>query len=321
MNAPNRGLLIGATWLIGLGLIFLIQGAMGWAWTEAWPMFLILAGIAAAIGAVLSGPHGRRTPWAFTWPFIWTLLGIVLLASATGTLGVDPGELIAQLWPWALVALGAWFVVGAFVTGHRRVESLALPLGAAQKADIRISFGGGDLSTHQSAPGMLVDGSFEGGVSHRLGDPGRVDLRQDLDAGIPWLERQVLWDVGLTAEVPLDLRLEGGAYRGTIDLTDLRLASLDLQTGASDTLIRLPRAAGFTNVKAQAGAAALTIEVPTGVAARIRTRVGLGSVQVDQVRFPKIGDIYQSIDYATATDRVDIDVQGGVGSLKIRSAR
>ena len=133
---------------------------------------------------------------------------------------------------------------------------------------------------------------------------------------MPWLEQPSRWTIGLTTEVPLDLRVDTGASKATLDLGGLRLRSLDLQTGASETRVLLPRAAGATTVTAQAGAASLTIEVPAGVAARIRTRMALGA-QIDQVRFPVSGDGYESPDYATATNRVDIDVQGGVGSFRV----
>jgi hypothetical protein len=46
----------------------------------------------------------------------------------------------------------------------------------------------------------------------------------------------------------------------------------------------------------------------------------LGSVQVDEFRFPQVAGGYESPVYATATNRVDIDVQGGVGSLRVVSA-
>jgi hypothetical protein len=200
------------------------------------------------------------------------------------------------------------------------VEALALPLGDARQAKVDIRFGAGELFIHRAAPGALVDGTYQGGVRHRAVGPGHVELEQDLD-GIPWLDRDSSWDVGLTGEVPLDVRLNVGAYRGLIDLSDLRLATLDLHTGASETRVRLPRTAGATSVIAQAGAASLTIEVPDGVAARIRSRMALGSHQIDPARFPRVGDVYQSLDYATAANHVDIDVRGGVGSLHVVGCR
>ena len=52
--------------------------------------------------------------------------------------------------------------------------------------------------------------------------------------------------------------------------------------------MRLPRAAGMTTVRASAGAASLTIEVPTGVAARIKSRMAIGSSQVDERAVPAL---------------------------------
>jgi hypothetical protein len=45
--------------------------------------------------------------------------------------------------------------------------------------------------------------------------------------------------------------------------------------------------------------------------------MALGSTQIDQVRFPASAGGYESPDYPTAANRVDIDVQGGVGSLRV----
>ena len=42
--------------------------------------------------------------------------------------------------------------------------------------------------------------------------------------------------------------------------------------------------------------------------------MAIGSTNVDQARFPASAGGYESPDYATAANRVDIDVQGGVGS-------
>ncbi|HEY7941389.1 MAG TPA: hypothetical protein VID25_05550, partial [Candidatus Limnocylindrales bacterium] len=95
--------------------------------------------------------------------------------------------------------------------------------------------------------------------------------------------------------------------------------SLDLQTGASETRVLLPYAAGATTVHARAGVASLILEVPQGVAARIMTRVALGTREIDEARFPRIGDLYQSLDYATCPNRVDIAVEGGVGSVRVVS--
>ncbi|HEX5451773.1 MAG TPA: hypothetical protein VFW86_05225 [Candidatus Limnocylindrales bacterium] len=318
MTQARSGPLVLASALIGLGVVLLVQRAAELPWSEGWPLFVILVGAVAFVSTVVHGRFELGGAWAFTWPVAWIVVGVLLLLSTTGRLGQGPGELIATYWPWALIALGIWFVVGAFVpSGRGLTETLALPLDGATEGHVSIRFGAGTLMTHVAAADRLVDGSFTGGVLHRLRGPGRLELDQDTRYGLPWLDRRSDWDVGLTDAVPLDLTVAAGASKAVLDFRELRVRSLELQTGASDTRVLLPRAAGSTTVRAQAGAASLTIEVPTGVAARIRTRMALGSAQIDQTRFPPTAGGYESPDYATSSNRVDIDVGGGVGSVRI----
>jgi hypothetical protein len=304
VNPARRGSFIAATWLIGLGLVFLIREAADLSWAEAWPMFIILGGVGGFVSrAVRGGFRLVDAPWTFTGPIFWTIVGVILLQSTTGGLGQGPVELIEEWWPWLAVALGIWYLVGAIVPRGRPTETLALPLAGAIEAAVRIRFGAGELTTRTAAPGNLVDGTYLGGVVTRGLGAGHVELEQDTTYGLPWLDRKSTWTVGLTGAVPLDLRLDVGASRNLLDLRDLRVRNLEIHTGA-----------------AEAGAASLVFEVPSGVAARIRTRVALGSVRVDEVRFPRAAGGYESADYATAPNRIDIDVQGGVGSLQVISA-
>ena len=134
-----------------------------------------------------------------------------------------------------------------------------------------------------------------------------------------WSGGAARWRIGLTAEVPLELELEVGAAKTRVDLSETRLRRLRIGTGASDTRIRLPREAGETFVRAEGGAASITFEVPSGVAARVRSRMTLGSTHVD-ARFPRTADGWESPDWGSATNRVEIEIQGGVGSASVVSA-
>jgi hypothetical protein len=126
----------------------------------------------------------------------------------------------------------------------------------------------------------------------------------------------VRWEVGVTTEIPIDLRLDTGANRSVIDLTTLRIRQLELHTGASDTTVRLP-AHGQPLIRVECGFASAVLLVPEGVAAKIRGTMGLGSVTVDEARFPRATEEWVSPDYETATDRADITVAGGFGSIRV----
>jgi predicted membrane protein len=82
--------------------------------------------------------------------------------------------------------------------------------------------------------------------------------------------------------------------------------------------VNLPIQAGYTRVEVESGAASVTLRVPEDVAARIKASGGLSEISVDQNRFPRTGNGYQSADYDTAANKVDILIETGVGSVKVK---
>ena len=69
----------------------------------------------------------------------------------------------------------------------------------------------------------------------------------------------------------------------------------------------------------ESGAASLDFSVPQGVAARIRFKQGASSSSIDQSRFP-LGDggLYQSPDFDSAANKVEINLEGGANSVNVR---
>jgi hypothetical protein len=250
--------------------------------------------------------------------------------------------------PLLLVGIGIVVLVGAFVPGPWRRPSAVLPderdretgergeagtgwaapvperlgigLEGAADAEIMVTFGAGRLAVGAAAPGLLVDGTYDGGVKAEKAGPGRVRLSPPAPANLSWNRAPFTWQVGVTAEVPLRLRVESGAADAELDLAGLRLAELRLRTGASETRVTLPSAAGHTRVDVEGGAAAVRFRVPEGVAARIRSSMAIGSNEIDRSRFPRTpaGDAWESLDFATAANRVEIGFRGGVGTLSVR---
>lgn len=322
-HGGRGGAFMAAVWLIGLGVVFLIQQAWDLPWSQAWPMFLILAGIASLASTAV---HSRSFGHAFfglPWGLLMVVAGIVFLLSTTGNLGVGIGELFGRWWPVALIAIGAWFLVGAVLPWNRASASsgeLSLALDGAQSASVRVRFGGGELSIGPAPSGSLLSGSWDELPPRVERAGGSVEIRAERPYGAaPWVDRVPHWDLGLSTEVPLELRLDSGAAKTRLDLAEHQLRSLRINTGASDTRVVLPRGAGETQVRADGGAASLVLEVPAGVAARIRSRMALGSTQVDTARFPRTADGWESPDYAAAANRVEIQIQGGVGSARVVS--
>jgi hypothetical protein len=261
------------------------------------------------------------------WGGILVLAGILLLLDNLGLLTVNVWGLI---WPLFLIGLGLR-ILWRYLAGPPtpQVEEAAIPLEDAGRARVRIRHGAGRLYvTAGAGQDELASGTFGGGLDYRArrdGDLLDVDLRPSSrsfpEVMMPWFwgSRDALdWSVTLNGEVPLSLYLETGASDARLDLAELQLTDLRLQTGASSTHLTLPTSAGYTRADLRAGAAALSIRVPSGAAARIQIKGSLAGINVDASRFPRMGNVYQSPDYDTAPNKIDVDIEAGVGSIDVR---
>jgi hypothetical protein len=121
----------------------------------------------------------------------------------------------------------------------------------------------------------------------------------------------------VTGDVPLSLSVETGASRNDLDLGDLRVSDLAVRTGASETILRLPRGAGMTRARVDAGAASVRVHVPDGVALRIVGRMQVGTNDVDTRRFPASATGWSSPDYDSAANRVELVISGGLAALQV----
>jgi len=264
-----------------------------------------------------------RSSSAF-WGVVLLLLGGLFLLGNLGILAIDIWKVIGPLF---LILLGAWFLIGATI-GRRALptQQASIPLEGAAHADVHVQHGAGRLEIRAGAEsGSLASGSFSGGLrfeTRREGDRlvARMRVGEQGVWGFPWTwaPRGLEWSFGLNQEIPIALRLETGASESQLDLRDLRLSEFSLKTGASSTVLTLPAAAGMTKASIQGGAASVSIRIPEGVAASILARGGLAGISVDTQRFPRAGDRYQSPDYESAANRVDLHVEIGAGAVDVR---
>ena len=322
MSGSRRGAIVGGIWLIALGGVFLVQQALDLAWSEAWPLFIVMAGVGIGASSLvtLSGrrAHGWTIAWLLIWPAIIIAVGLLLFVDLAGLADIDAFELLATWWPLILIGLGILVLAGALWPRRESiVETLTVPTAGAAVGEVTLKFSAGELEIMAGSVGNLLDGTFEGGVIRRDLGPGRVELETDIAQMWPWYGQRVHWRVGLAPDLPITLRVEGGASRSSLDLGGLNVPSLVVKTGASDTRIALPATVERCDARIDAGAAQVRVTVPAGVAASIRAQMGIGSTSVDESRFPRTPGGWASPDYDTAQRRAEIRIQGGVGSVRV----
>jgi hypothetical protein len=137
---------------------------------------------------------------------------------------------------------------------------------------------------------------FEG-----IGDDGDIDFDLDMDE-----EDHGFLNLGLSPDVPTDLRLKVGAALSVVDLGGLPLTGLVYKTGASDTEIVF----GSVNP-----ASMETLELAVGVAEF--TATGLGNAQFDELEFKGgLGDV--RLDFTGEWSRdASATIEMGLGSLTL----
>ena len=255
------------------------------------------------------------------WGIVLIVLAALLLFSQQGWL---KGDIFGYFWPAVIILFGIWLLIGALSKGRSSSagQTISIPLESAHSARIKLDHAAGRLNIRAGASSTeLLNGVFGAEVdykSHLEADQLQVKIRNSPHFWAWFPGESLDWDIRLNGDIPLNLKIDSGASASTLDLTNLKVIDLDIDTGASSTEVTLPANAGNTHVDIDSGAASLNIHIPNGVAASIRVKSGIASVKVDSNRFPRLdGGFYQSADYATALSRADITIETGVGSVDI----
>lgn len=257
------------------------------------------------------------------WGGMFVIVGLLLLLWTMGYIDVNIWQLI---WPIALVLMGVIVLLGTTgIFGKPEVEQVTIPLEGAGEAHIVVEHGVGEARlTGPAEPGVLVSGSFGGGLNSRRSREGdRVRLKMKRQEFVfpffwPGQSSDLTWEFTVTREVPVSMKIQGGAGIVNFDMRELRLTDLKVDGSVGMITLTMPAHAGQTTTKIDGGVGTVTVNIPENVAARIRTDQGIGTVNVDQNRFPRVdGRYYQSASFDTAENRLDIKIDAGVGTVTV----
>jgi hypothetical protein len=298
MPERRRVSLVGPAILIGLGLLFLANNfgllrgnVWGVAW-RFWPLLLVLLGLEILVG--------RQSTLVSA---IIAVVGILLIIGLVAA---------AIYWGWGGVAQSG-------VTEHVVQE-----IEGAESATVTLEFAAGELKIRalEDSPD-LMDARFSGLPVERQYEvrAERGDLRlKSKEGNLAWWPGAVVennWDLALSSRIPLTLDVDTGVGQATLDLSDLQVSEFSLNAGVGSVHVILP-AMGRSTAEVETGVGEVVLEIPQGVAARIEADVGIGGLSIDGHRFPREGKYYESPDYATADNRIDLEIKGGVGTITVR---
>lgn len=138
----------------------------------------------------------------------------------------------------------------------------------------------------------------------------RIDVESRRQHGnVNWDDDHQLLNLSLSGELPLDLAVRFGAAQASLDLGGLNIASLDIETGASESRLSFdtPNAGECSRMELSVGAAEFTgLKLGNARCRRVHVEAGVGDLFLDFT-----GDLPDGFDGS-------IEVEMGLGGLEIR---
>lgn len=230
------------------------------------------------------------------------------------------------VWVWVVLALFllAMGYLGWLVErSNQASESLYQidePLGGATSAEVILRSGIGELHIGAGeTDGPLLSGEVnlipgEELEISRNEEGGKVQLALAPagTAARSMTSEQEFWDLTLSPQIPIELRVESGIGKAELDLSGLWLERLTYQGRVGSASITLPSEGSFVG-RIESGEGEITLLIPEGVAVQVETERGLGTVEANGLE--RVGrGTYQTPGFR---DGSQVSVASGVGDIHI----
>ncbi len=276
---------------------------------------------------------------SFFWPLLLIGVGIVWLMANVGIIESFSLAFLLRLWPVVLIAVGLDLMFGrrspilGVLIGLGVVAFVVLLLVMAPNLDIdlgpelktlnfseplddattaRIDL---ELTHYSTTIGVLEDSdalieaeldtledvSFQvHGTNNKV-----VGLKPRGSTSVfDWvgtLGNDARWEIGLSPQIPVDLRVDGGSGSVRLDLESMILERFDINCGSGSTRLTLPPSTESYDVRLDGASGSFTAEIADEAKFDAKIDVNSGSFKIS----------------FTGTAQAGLDIDGGSGSTTI----
>jgi hypothetical protein len=211
--------------------------------------------------------------------------------------------------------------------GPEQHESRSVDLGKSELVRAELKMGSGELDIRGGAQNggaqKLLDADFTYNVAawkpdlrYTSGGAGGDLVIEQPGPSSSHGNTKNHWDLRFNDNVPLDLKVNFGAGEARLKLGSLSLRGLNVEIGAGTLTLDLRGTpAKDYSVRVQGGVGEATVYLPKDVGISASATGGLGEISVTGLR--RNGDLYVNDTSATAKVKIRLDIQGGVGSIRL----
>ena len=296
----------GALWL--LANLDVISGANLSVLVRLWPLILIAVGIDVL--------------FAHRSPLVGGLLGLATIGLGVGLVLAGPSLGLAD--EGSPSFFGVPFVIDGDV--DIKSDTFTAPLGDAQSASITLDLSRGHtIASALSGSDDLIDANL-----HYLGtirfdvDEGRMTTVTLNEVNAPSniggfgfnLPDQLLWDIGLSADVPLELVVDGGSGPVDLYLSGLELVEFGLDVGSGPVTVELPSGNDAYDVTVDGGSGPLRLMLEDNTEMALDIEGGSGPINVF---IEDDSDIAMTIDAGSGPFTINLPQSNGI-RLEVRDS-
>lgn len=286
----------GTLYLVGRYTAFIIDWYSVW---DMWPVIIIFAGIAI----ILKG--------TFVKPVVSVLFGVLIAFLAFGFLS-DAFDI---------------FEGNHYRNSHFRdlsENNYNLDYSNDIKhVNLKIEAGAGKFSLEKTTDN-LVKGYSRGNIGKYTFNDSQKDSVAWVNIKMDEMDHKIFgykfkndFRLSLNEKPTWSIELNIGAAKNYFNLIPFKVKNLVIHTGATDTKIKLGDKSEMTYLNVEMGAAALKIYVPKTSGCKVTGDMVLMTKELDGLTKSESGN-YQTNNYEGSKNKVLINVDGGVSSIKIK---
>lgn len=303
--------------LISIGVLLLLNttGTVDfgfWRWLgKLWPVILIAIGIEKIFSSSQSS-NVRNLAWLS--PII--IVGVVSYAVVAGQRD-DASNTWNEGWQWN------WDDTD---DGPTSTHSWSEPFTSdVKRVKLALEMSGGRLTVRGgSDPGNLL-------VARTSNRGDKPDVTSNTDAeGVCSIEvtqrdkthhrGRDQWIMKVTDSIPVDLKVEGGAARMRLDLSALKVESLDLDAGAADVDIVIGSLVPAVQCEIDCGAASMDITIPLVAGLRLYRDGVISRLSDNNLNLVDRGSYSETEGFSDSAIKIEMRVSSALTSLRLRRA-
>jgi cell wall-active antibiotic response 4TMS protein YvqF len=290
-----------------------------------WPAILIVFGL-LALGANLGAISGENLHrLADLWPLILVVIGLVMICRRAfqGTTRDLAAILVVLV---AVVGAAAYVAVRGPVPNDTRTLDTSDRVGSLSQATLHVAAGAATLKVDGSnalgADLYRAHLEFSGPKPIVTLDRSTGDLTISHNDDYAFLGgRRFVLALQVSSAVAWNITVDTGAANTALNLSALKVGSINVNTGASRDEITLGAPTGIVPISVDGGALTVTVHRPAGTEASVQVSGGAVNLSADGRQYHGIGDQSWKTDgYDQAAAAYRVEVNGGASRVTMDTA-